>query len=300
MEAGFRERADDGDRRCSAHRTTRVTCSSPSPHRDTVDEAVWFAEQLVEQGIGGEALAPTSWSSTGCTRRSAPGTAADAPSAGDDAARHDGDVARACGRNLAELRAARRTRAGGRSRRSARSLGWDRVVDVPLLVATSTTSPGSAQIAGTSRSDTDRLTSPGVHILLATDADWLVDDVVAALGDRDTSFTVCRDGRDVAGQVAASATPRPRHPRPADRLDGRDGGHDGAAPRRVRRHAAARPGPDAARPRAPTSTSPPERRRRLADQAARPAAPAARRRRRRRGRHATPRASDADAAAVRR
>ena len=33
-----------------------------------------------------------------------------------------------------------------------------------------------------------------VHILLATDADWIVDDVTAALGGPDTSFTVCRDG----------------------------------------------------------------------------------------------------------
>jgi DNA-binding response OmpR family regulator len=38
----------------------------------------------------------------------------------------------------------------------------------------------------------------GVHILLATDADWIVDEVTAALGGPDTSFTVCRDGRVVA------------------------------------------------------------------------------------------------------
>jgi DNA-binding response OmpR family regulator len=42
-----------------------------------------------------------------------------------------------------------------------------------------------------------------VHILIATDATWLVDDIVAALGTDDTTFTVCRDGRAVAGQVAA-------------------------------------------------------------------------------------------------
>jgi DNA-binding response OmpR family regulator len=41
-----------------------------------------------------------------------------------------------------------------------------------------------------------------VHILLATDADWIVDEVTAALGGPDTSFTVCRDGRAVAGVVA--------------------------------------------------------------------------------------------------
>jgi DNA-binding response OmpR family regulator len=40
-----------------------------------------------------------------------------------------------------------------------------------------------------------------VHILLATDADWIVDEVAAALGDDDVHFTVCREGRAVSGQV---------------------------------------------------------------------------------------------------
>ncbi len=40
-----------------------------------------------------------------------------------------------------------------------------------------------------------------MHILLATDADWIVDDVTAALGDDDVNFTVCRDGRAVSHQV---------------------------------------------------------------------------------------------------
>lgn len=43
---------------------------------------------------------------------------------------------------------------------------------------------------------------PLVHVLLATDADWVVDEVVAALGGPDTSFTVCRDGHAVTGVVA--------------------------------------------------------------------------------------------------
>ena len=42
---------------------------------------------------------------------------------------------------------------------------------------------------------------PVVHVILATDADWLVDEVVAALGGPDTTFTHCRDGRAVAGVV---------------------------------------------------------------------------------------------------
>lgn len=41
-----------------------------------------------------------------------------------------------------------------------------------------------------------------MHILLATDADWIVDEVTAALGGPDTSFTVCREGRAVADLVA--------------------------------------------------------------------------------------------------
>jgi DNA-binding response OmpR family regulator len=42
-----------------------------------------------------------------------------------------------------------------------------------------------------------------VHVLLATDADWIVDEVTAALGSPDTSFTVCREGRVVTDVVAA-------------------------------------------------------------------------------------------------
>jgi CheY-like chemotaxis protein len=40
-----------------------------------------------------------------------------------------------------------------------------------------------------------------VHILVAADADYVVDDVAAALGGPDVSFTVCHNGRDVAGVV---------------------------------------------------------------------------------------------------
>jgi len=45
-----------------------------------------------------------------------------------------------------------------------------------------------------------------VHILLATDADWIVDEVTAALGGPDTSFSVVREGRHVA-KVVAEHTP---------------------------------------------------------------------------------------------
>lgn len=40
-----------------------------------------------------------------------------------------------------------------------------------------------------------------MHVLVATDADWVLDEIVAALGGSDTSFTVCREGRAVAGVV---------------------------------------------------------------------------------------------------
>jgi DNA-binding response OmpR family regulator len=41
-----------------------------------------------------------------------------------------------------------------------------------------------------------------VHVLLATDAPWIVDEVTAAIGGPDVSFTICHDGRYVADQVA--------------------------------------------------------------------------------------------------
>ena len=41
-----------------------------------------------------------------------------------------------------------------------------------------------------------------MHILLATDADWIVAEVTAALGDDDVRFTICREGRVVTDQVA--------------------------------------------------------------------------------------------------
>ena len=42
----------------------------------------------------------------------------------------------------------------------------------------------------------------GVLILIATDADYVVNDVTAALGGPDVTFLVCREGRDIAGVVA--------------------------------------------------------------------------------------------------
>ena len=40
-----------------------------------------------------------------------------------------------------------------------------------------------------------------MHILVGTDADFVLAEITAALGGPDVSFTVCRDGRDVADVV---------------------------------------------------------------------------------------------------
>lgn len=40
-----------------------------------------------------------------------------------------------------------------------------------------------------------------MHILVATDADYVLNDITAALGGPDVSFTVCRNGRDVSDVV---------------------------------------------------------------------------------------------------
>ncbi|MCX6542474.1 MAG: response regulator [Actinobacteria bacterium] len=42
-----------------------------------------------------------------------------------------------------------------------------------------------------------------MHVLVATDAQWVVDEIVAALSGPETSFTVCRNGRDVTDVVMA-------------------------------------------------------------------------------------------------
>jgi len=40
-----------------------------------------------------------------------------------------------------------------------------------------------------------------VRVLIAADADWLVDEIVAALGGPDVSFIVCTEGREVSRLV---------------------------------------------------------------------------------------------------
>jgi DNA-binding response OmpR family regulator len=45
-----------------------------------------------------------------------------------------------------------------------------------------------------------------VHILVATDADFVLDEIVSTFAGPDTSFTVCRNGRDVS-RVVGERTP---------------------------------------------------------------------------------------------
>lgn len=45
------------------------------------------------------------------------------------------------------------------------------------------------------------------HYLVATDADWIVEQLEAALGGPDTTWTVCRSGRSVRATVESAATP---------------------------------------------------------------------------------------------
>ena len=47
---------------------------------------------------------------------------------------------------------------------------------------------------------------PVPHVLIAADASWVLDEVRAALGGADTTFTVCRSGKDVVA-AASSDTP---------------------------------------------------------------------------------------------
>jgi DNA-binding response OmpR family regulator len=42
-----------------------------------------------------------------------------------------------------------------------------------------------------------------VHILVAADAQWVIDDIVGTFGGPDTSFTICREGRAVVDAVKA-------------------------------------------------------------------------------------------------
>jgi len=43
------------------------------------------------------------------------------------------------------------------------------------------------------------------HVLIAADADWVIDDVRSAMEGPDTTFTICRSGQDVTAAATAQA-----------------------------------------------------------------------------------------------
>ncbi len=101
METGFRDRADEVVALIRAPETTFVVVASP--RHDTISEAVWFAEQLVEQGVGvGAAIVNRTQPAFG------DGSAADALAAAEAAQSAGGkSVLAALWRNVAELRTLR-------------------------------------------------------------------------------------------------------------------------------------------------------------------------------------------------
>jgi anion-transporting ArsA/GET3 family ATPase len=105
MEAGFRERAAAVMALIRADSTAFVIVTSP--HHDTIDEAVWFADQLAAQGVGHEGAGAEIVIVNRVHPTFGPGSADDACVAADRAAA-DGDVVLAAlWNNAAELRAAR-------------------------------------------------------------------------------------------------------------------------------------------------------------------------------------------------
>jgi anion-transporting ArsA/GET3 family ATPase len=125
MEDGFRRRADDVVGLLRASTTAFVVVASP--HRDTIAEAVWFVEQLAEQGISARA---------GIVNRAHPrfgdGTAADAVAAARAADRAGATELGALWSNLAELRRAHELELAEIAPLGDR-LGPSRLLVLPLL-----------------------------------------------------------------------------------------------------------------------------------------------------------------------
>jgi anion-transporting ArsA/GET3 family ATPase len=125
METGFRERADEVMALIRAPETTFIVVASP--RHDTIAEAVWFAQQLVDQGVGADAA---------IINRTQPafgdGSAADATAAAEAAG--DDDVLASLWRNVAELRTLRERELDVMSPLAAIA-GDDAVAMLPLLAS---------------------------------------------------------------------------------------------------------------------------------------------------------------------
>ncbi len=127
MESGFRDRATEVMALIRAPETSFVVVASP--RRDTIDEAVWFANQLVEQGVG---------VNSAIVNRTHPAFGdedAAAASAAADAARNAGDASLAAlWDNVATLRTAREQELAVIAPLTD-AIGADALVVLPLLDA---------------------------------------------------------------------------------------------------------------------------------------------------------------------
>ena len=125
METGFRERADDVVALIRAPETSFVVVAAP--RHDTIDEAVWFANQLDEQGVG---------VTSAIVNRTHPefgaGSAADAASAADDARQHGDEVLGVLWDNVASLRSMRDLELDVIAP-LAHAVGTERLAVLPLL-----------------------------------------------------------------------------------------------------------------------------------------------------------------------
>ena len=125
METGFRERADEVVALIRSPETTFIVVASP--RHDTIAEAVWFARQLVEQGVGaGAAIINRTQPAFG------DGSADDATAAAEAAGADD--VLASLWRNVAELRTLRERELDVMSPLAAIA-GDDAVATLPLLAS---------------------------------------------------------------------------------------------------------------------------------------------------------------------
>jgi anion-transporting ArsA/GET3 family ATPase len=125
METGFRERADDVVALIRAPETSFVVVAAP--RHDTIDEAVWFAEQLLGQGV-----AVTSAIVNRAHPRFGSGTAAEASAAAVAARAAGDDVLGVLWDNVASLRTMRALELDVIEPLVA-VVGSDRMVVLPLL-----------------------------------------------------------------------------------------------------------------------------------------------------------------------
>ncbi|MET0910330.1 MAG: hypothetical protein ABWZ99_12740, partial [Ilumatobacteraceae bacterium] len=149
MEAGFRERANEVTALIRAPQTSFVVVSSP--HHDTISEAVWFAEQLVDQGVGGAGTGADMVVVNRMHPAFGDGTSAEAlgqaaAAAGAADATH-GDVLEQLWETVGDLRAARERELAVIAPVGAIA-GWDRVITLPLLDRDVHDLAGLGEIAG--------------------------------------------------------------------------------------------------------------------------------------------------------